>query len=135
VARVPVSTELAAHIAARIAAFPAESSEKLRWQIPYVAEFAALPLYAGWTETIGLRADGEFVSWSTEGDYIGTQSVEDQSLVISALVVGSDRYPELRSLLPVRGPGSVDCPCRAVPLCVSGQLICGTCGGLGWLSE
>jgi hypothetical protein len=135
VARVSVSAELVAHIAARIVGFPAEAPEELRWQIRYVAEFTALPLYVGWTETIGLRADGEFVSWSTEGDYVGIQSVEDQSWVVSALVVGSDRYPELRPLLPVRGPGAVDCPCRAIPLCVSGKLLCGECGGLGWLSE
>lgn len=131
--RVSVSTELATWIAARIANYPAEAPENLRWHSPHVARHGALPLYAGWTETIGIRADGELVRWSTEGEFDGTRAVEERSWVLTALVAGAGRYAELRPLLPVRGPDAVDCPCRAIPLCVSGQVGCGECGGLGWL--
>jgi hypothetical protein len=55
VARVTVNEELSAWIAARIAAFPSEAAEQLRWQVPYVTEAVALPLYLGWCETIGIR--------------------------------------------------------------------------------
>src|SRR5687767_13058019 len=132
-ARVQVSAADSAYIAARIAAFAREAPEPLRWQGPFVAEFNALPLYLGWTETIGLRADGEVVRWSTEGGYAGAPSVDDPLLVRVGLVEGAGRYPELRALLPTRGPDARDCPCRAHALFVSGQVICSECGGLGWL--
>jgi len=131
--RVSISTELAAYVTCRIDGFPSEAPETLRWQVRYVAEFNALPLYLGWTETIGIRADGEIIRWSTEGDYAGVRPAEDWSWVLLALVRGADRYPELRQLLPVRGPDTVDCRCRAIPLFVSGKADCAECGGLGWL--
>jgi hypothetical protein len=131
--RLPVSPEVAARIAARIAEYPADAPEKSQWLAPYVAQHGALPLYAGWTETIGIRPDGELIRWSTEDDFDGTRPVEDRSWVLTALVAGANGYPELRPLLPVRGPDAVDCACRAIPLCVSGTVICGECGGLGWL--
>ena len=91
------------------------------------------PLYLGWMETIGIRADGEMVSWSTEGDYSGLRPVEDRTWLLSALVCGVERYPELRALLPERPKEAVDCPCRKHPLLVSGKIRCGECGGIGWL--
>ena len=62
-----------------------------------------MPLYFGWTETIGIRPNGEIVRWSTEGDYNGTRLVENQSWMLTALVAGADRYPELGSLLLIAG--------------------------------
>jgi hypothetical protein len=124
---------LSAFIAARVASYPSEVPERLRWMSPFVADFAALPLYVGWTETIGIRLSGEIVRWSTEGDYPGVQPVQDDKWVLSALVAGAERHPELRTLLPPRPPRAVDCPCRNHPLFVSGKVLCGTCGGIGWL--
>jgi Uma2 family endonuclease len=132
-AHVAVSPELSAFISARIDMFASETPEQLRWVSRYVAEFAALPLYLGWAETIGIRADGEVIRWSTEGDYSGTRPVEEPEWVLSALVCGAGRHPELRVLLPERGPGSIDCVCRNDELFVSGKVLCGECGGLGWL--
>ena len=131
--RVAVSPELRAFIAARVAGYPTETPERLRWQAPFVADFGALPLYVGWAETIGIRPDGEIVRWSTEGDYPGTQPVEDGRWVLAALVNGANRHPELRPLLPERPPGAVDCPCSRHPLFGANKVLCGTCGGVGWL--
>ncbi len=131
--QIPDSAEVSDWIAARIAAFPTEAPKEKHWLVPYAAQFGALPLYSGWTETIGIRPDGEFVRWSTEGFFVGTRPVEDRSWALTALVAGAARYPELRPFLPVRGPDAVDCPCRAIPMCVSGELGCAECGGLGWL--
>ena len=127
--QVPVSAEIAAQIASFIAAFPARAPEELRWLASYVATFDALPLYLGWTETIGIRPSGEIVRWSTEGDYAGTRPVDDWSWVLTALVKGADRYPELRPLLPVRRTDAIDCTCRAIPLCVSGNVGCASAAG------
>ncbi len=131
--RVEVTPELSAFIAARIAGFPAEAPERLRWEAPFVAEFDALPLYVGWVETVGVRPDGEVVRWSTEGDYAGVRAVEDRVWVLSALVDGSRRYPELAALIPERPPDAADCPCRGQPVFASGVVLCGECGGVGWL--
>jgi hypothetical protein len=132
-ARVPISAQDTRYIAERIAAFSAEAPETWQWLLPYVTEFAALPLYAGWTETIGLRADGEVIRWSTEGDYAGALAVEEASWVLIALVEGARRYPELCSLLPRRGAKDRDCPCQRHALFVSNRVICSECCGLGWL--
>jgi hypothetical protein len=131
--RIAVPGELAAFVAARIAGFSAEAPEQLRWESPFVSEFSALPLYLGWTETIGIRADGELVRWSTEGEYSGVRPVEDRTWMLSALVSGAERHPELRALLPERPTEAIDCLCRKVPLLASGKVLCGECGGIGWL--
>ena len=131
--RIAVPEGVAAYIAARIAGFPDEADERHRWQSRYVAEFGALPLYLGWFETIGIRPGGEVITWSTEGEFAGTRPVEERTCVVSALVAGSERFPELRQLLPEREPGATDCPCRNHPLVASGQVLCGECGGVGWL--
>jgi hypothetical protein len=131
--RVEVSPELSAFIAARAAGFASEAPERRRWASPFVADFGALPLYLGWTETIGIRPDGEIVRWSTESEYLGVRPVQDSKWVLSALVTGAERYPELQALLPDRPPGAVDCPCRKEPMFASGKIQCGSCGGVGWL--
>ena len=105
----------------------------MRWQSAYVARFAALPLYTGWTETIGIRLDAEVVRWSTEGEYPGVRAVEDRYLWLSALVNGSRRYEPLRALLPRRPAGAVDCPHLGHPMFDEGKLFCPECCGLGWI--
>lgn len=131
---VHVPEELAAFIAERIGRFAVEASEQLRWQGSFVAEFGALPLYLGWTETIGIRPDGEMIRWNTEGEYPGSRPVEERAWIVAALVAGSRQYAELLPLVPVRGPDAIDChQCRNHPWVASGRVICGMCGGLGWL--
>jgi hypothetical protein len=130
---VVVPPEIAAFIAARVAGYPDEASDRLRWAAPSVAEFGALPLYLGWTETLGIRPDGAVVRWSTEGEYAGVRPVADRTWLLTALVEGARRYPELVALLPERTPGATDCACRNHPLVTSGKVLCGECGGIGWL--
>jgi hypothetical protein len=132
-ARVTMPPELSSRIAARVGTFSSEAPEQLRWQAPHVAEAAALPLCVGWTETIGIRADGEIIRWSTEGEYPGVQPVEDRYLWLNALVAGCRRYPELRALLPTRPAGAVDCRHLAHPLFAEGKVFCPECCGLGWV--
>jgi hypothetical protein len=60
--RLAVSPELSPWIKERVDAYSCESPEQLRWLAVYAVEAGALPLYAGWFETIGLRPDGEIVS-------------------------------------------------------------------------
>jgi hypothetical protein len=133
--RLAVPPELSTWLTERVTAYPCEAPERLQWLAGYVAEAGALPLYAGWTETIGLRPDGEVVSWSTEGEYPGTRPVEDQGWLLTALVKGVNRYPELRLLLPERPPNARDCWHLCHPFFAEGKVTCSECYGLGWLES
>ena len=135
--RVAVSPTLSSFVAARIANYGAEATKSYHgWEAPSVAEFAALPLIRHWYETIGLRADGEIVRWSTIDNpdpYPGVKLVEDRYDWLSALVEGAGSYPELRELLSIRGPAAVECRCAGYPPFISGKFICPECCGLGWV--
>lgn len=125
-----------AFIAARIAEFAAEAAPAQQWLEPFVREHVALPLYLGWTETIAIRPNGDLVTWSTEGEWSGIRPVRDFSWAACAVVRGAERYPELRTLIPVRPPqGAIDCPqCggRGLAGCGRPDLDC-ECGNLGWV--
>jgi hypothetical protein len=96
----------------------------------------ALPIYADMGGCIALRTDGSFVflDWETEK----TSEEFDQQFKIVALVNGSEKYPELKVLLPARPEGANDCEdCNGIgrPI-IEGQVFkqafCGKCWGLGW---
>ena len=91
--RAPVNPEERVFIQERIDRFADEAPEELRWQLPHVLEHRALPLYVGWTETAGIRPDGELVRWSTE-DWPGAFELADTWEKV-ALVSGPrcQRYP------------------------------------------
>jgi hypothetical protein len=134
--KVAVDSNLSAFIAARIAGYACEAMEPFhRAESSSVTEHRALPLIRHWFETYGIRADGEIVRWSTDGPepYSGTKSVEERYDWLSALVEGSWKYPELKVLLPIRGPEAVDCQCVGQPHFAPGKVICPECCGLGWV--
>jgi hypothetical protein len=87
-----------------------------------------------------LRPDGEVLClpWG-ELEKLAPES--DAGWRLTALVLGADKYPELRPLLPVRPSGTADCEaCKGggrIRIEGSGNRrgpICGRCLGLGWLS-
>jgi hypothetical protein len=134
--KVAVDSNLSAFIAARITGYASEATEPFhRAESSSVTEHGALPLIRHWYETYGIRPDGEIVRWSTDGPepYSGTKAVEDRYDWLSALVEGSRRYPELKVLLPIRGPEAFDCLCVGRPLFSPGNVICPECCGLGWV--
>ena len=59
-------------------------------------------MYVGWFDVIGLRPDGEFVCWSTAGEYPGTRPVEDRHLWLTSLVDAARRYWMVRERLKRR---------------------------------
>jgi hypothetical protein len=96
----------------------------------------ALPI--GWSmwAVYFLRANGEVVVVGEDEDLPHVDTIHtERGEVLRALVGGSERYPELRQLLPVRGSGAVDCSCRAIPLFAEGKVLCPYCGGPGWLPK
>jgi hypothetical protein len=124
--QVEITFEMSEIIADRIAAFPRDAF--------VVPECGALPLYADMRGVIGIRPDGTLVEWSHDGGGRDARPVEDRIWVLIALVAAARRYPEFQKLLPVRGPGAIDCDCRRTPTCISGLIYCSRCGGMGWLA-
>jgi hypothetical protein len=136
VVRIVMAPELSSWIAERIASFPDEAPDCLRWLAPSVAEYAALPLYVGWWETTAIRANGEIVSWSTEDEwsgYSGVRPVEERYDWLGSLVDGSRRYEPLQRLLPPRPANAIDCPHLASPFHAEDKIRCPECCGLGWI--
>jgi hypothetical protein len=100
----------------------------------HVERLNALPIGRSMWAGYFLRANGEVVVVGEDEDRPDVDTVHtERGKVLQALVWGSERYPELRRLLPARGPGAVDCRCRAIPLFAEGKVLCPQCGGLGWL--
>jgi hypothetical protein len=94
----------------------------------------ALPIGVDMWAEYFLRPNGDVVIVGEDLDQPDVDTIySDRISVLRVLVWGSERYPELRQLLPVRGPGAVDCRCRAIPLFAEGKVLCAECGGLGWL--
>jgi hypothetical protein len=101
---------------------------------PHTARLKALPIGVDMWADYYLRPDGKVVVVGEDLDEPDVDSVySDWKRVLSVLVWGSQRYPELRQWLPVRGPGAVDCQCRSIPLFAEGKVLCPECCGLGWL--
>jgi len=96
----------------------------------------ALPIgYSLWA-WYGLRANGEVVVIGDDPDFPeATTLLSESKDVLRTLVWGTELYPELKLLLPVRRLADVDCQCRTIPIPVfaEGRVLCPECSGLGWL--
>ena len=133
--QVPVTPEEAAFLAERIARFEQEVSEQLRWQLPFVRQHQALPLYVAWTETAGFRADGTLVRWVTEdygSELTGTLGQSDAlsggETLSGAAPTGPRSAQDARTCDGCEGNGTI-----RICLPISGEIIC-KCGGIGWLA-
>jgi hypothetical protein len=102
----------------------------------HAARLSALPIGGSMWADYYLRPNGEVVIVGEDFDHPDVDSVyTDRLRVLMVLVWGSERYPELRELLPLREPGATDCRCVQHPnIFGPGKVICSECGGLGWLS-
>jgi hypothetical protein len=123
----------ASFVRERIRLFDREAPETWQWQSTYVRTHDALPLYLGWTETLGIRPDGSLVRWSTEQEYDGWKSIDRPGECALALVRAAEQYPTLSNLVPPRPSDAEDCRSCAGFGCFPQQpeLIC-ECAGLGW---
>jgi hypothetical protein len=97
-------------------------------------KYGALPLAEGWFAWALLTEQGEVL----EGVEDGTTSPAAEPLRTMFLVAGSERYPELVALLPVRSGASIDCPrCEGTGRMKfgSGRVRCQDCRSLGWIDS
>ena len=106
---------------------------RIAWQLN------ALPILPDMSGCLALRSDGSFVFLDGETE----QATEefDPKFKLIGLVNGSERYPELKALLPVRPDNATDCDnCQGTGRFVFEsqvykQVFCGTCSGLGWNTQ
>jgi hypothetical protein len=126
-ARIELTAEESAFIAARIAEFVARGDTTLG----NIAELNALPLCLGWTGASGIRSNGELVWWNYEGqgEPTGAQELDDPLALRYAQVAGAHRYPQLRRLIPPRPPNATACACKGL------DWKCCVCIGTGWLDD
>ena len=96
-------------------------------------KFNALPLYEGWDGWLLLTVEGDVLVESE-----GRLSACTEPLRTFGVVMGVERYPELKPLLPIRPSASEDCPdCKGTGwFHVQEQrthMRCGKCRALGWV--
>lgn len=96
----------------------------------------ALPIYPDWSGCLVLRPDGTILFLD---DSTGEATEEfDQKFRSVGLVYGSEKYPELKVLLPARPDDANTCEdCRGTGRWffeeqVQSNIFCGQCSGLGW---
>lgn len=133
--RVAVTNDESAYIAERVRSFCTEAVAEWQWQVEFVRQFEALPLFLGWTETLGIQPDGSLVRWSTEGEYQDLRSIDRQVDVNLALLQCARRHPNLVRLIPQPPSDAVVCAqCHGTGRVNHSDdpLIC-ACGGAGWV--
>ena len=92
----------------------------------------ALPLAEGWFAWALLTENGEVFEAAEDG----TVSAAEEPLRTMFLVAGSERFPELSALLPVRSATCTDCAtCEGTGRMKfgTGKVRCGHCRSLGWV--
>lgn len=99
------------------------------------ARLEALPIGMSLWADYYLRPDGQVVIVGEDIDLPDEDTVHsDWERVFPVLVWAAERYPELKAVLPVRGPAAIDCPvCESVPLFATGKVRCPKCAGLHWV--
>jgi hypothetical protein len=112
--------------------WPDSSWPQAGWVHFHAKRLAALPvgldLWSWWFLTSG----GEAVLVE-EGCDVEHARHTERAKVITAMVWASEKYQELRDVLPAREPGAVDCQCANIQRQASRTFLCPYCGGLGWL--
>lgn len=115
-----------------IAGLPLERLDPAR---THALRLSALPIGGSMWADYYLRPNGEVVIVGEDLNQSDIDTVyTDRFRVLMVVVWGSERYPELRELLPKKEPGATDCRCLQYPnIFGPGKVICSECGGLGWL--
>jgi hypothetical protein len=104
----------------------------------YATLYNLLPLYPDWAHCYGLRSDGTIFLFSTEDEEKTIHEETDERLRNLALFRGAQKYPELKSLSPIRSADLIDCPCCNglgeidLPGVGPDVIVC-YCGELVWL--
>jgi hypothetical protein len=93
----------------------------------------ALPVYSDVGGSLFLSPTGEVLTLSHTNGSDTLNPEKDPKWRLMAAVAASEKYPELRSLLPLRRSSAADCAgCGGSGRVAINKLRCGECLGLGW---
>lgn len=134
-----VPQEISARIRQRVNEYVSDTAPDPQNLRSLAAAREVLPLFCDFGGCLAIRPDGEIVSlcW----DAMDNLRIEGDARIRNiALFQGSQKYPELRTLIPPRLPESQDCPhcdgtgieTTAKQVGLEDSIVC-YCGGLGWL--
>lgn len=114
--------------------FLRDSDERLSWLRRRIRDSRFLPLYVGWSATLGIRCDHTYVRIDNEVEDAPPEEVSDAFSRRLAICQGVKKYPELSDLLPQRPSQAVDCSScgGAGEIAGAPEIVC-ECGGIGWL--
>ena len=101
----------------------------------HAVRLSALPIGEDMWSDYYLRPNGQVVIVGQDLEHPDGVNVNTDPLrLLMILVWGSERYPELRELLPAKESGAIDCRCLQHPnIFGPRKVIRPECGGVGWL--
>ena len=86
---------------------------------------------------LSMLPDGNVIwhEYDISGEEPDTWRVASREERTSALILASERMPQLAALLPRRLPQDADCvECEASGYLFDGRILCRRCGGTGWVA-
>jgi hypothetical protein len=124
----PIRADIRAAIA-RLAA--AESYEDSAIREAAIAT-NALPVHSDISGVLAVTSDGDVLHFDFE---TRMTTAPDERWRIYALAKASRRFPELKDLAPSMPRDATTCPACEGRGVLLGDMDCGTCMGLGWISS
>lgn len=132
-----IEPTLAEQLAVRLQEYLADPEHDALNLRAFASRFAALPLCVDWEKCWAIRADGQIVVFTHEGNDPQPREEDDRRMLNVVLFQGSLTYPELGALVPERPADASDCPFCVVkgiePQSLQSRNIICYCGGLGWV--
>jgi hypothetical protein len=130
------NNEISASIKNRLAELLAAPPTDSPFDVGSIArEMQALPVSMDVGGGLAFTADGRVLSLDWQTGQV--KPTNDESAITRAAVAASEKYPELRELLPDKPPTATTCCiCKGtgkVVLTPDVTCGCGTCWGLGWV--
>jgi len=109
----------------------ARRSGRWDWEREAAARTGGLPVYATMGGILVIRPDGTVV-WMLD-DSGTVEEVREEGWRLVALTHAVQKYPELKSLAPVRPAGATECKaCGGRGWVLLESVVCGDCSSTGW---
>jgi hypothetical protein len=107
--------------------WPASSEQML-----ILHKTSALPVYSDMSGSLVLTPEGKVLHYNSDSEFVS--EVSDDKWKKIAAVSAVETFPTLAGLLPPTPPSAISCrSCSGRGKLFDGKVLCGECGGLGWI--
>lgn len=101
-------------------------------QMSILHKTSSLPVYSDISGSLVLTPEGKVFHYNPDSEII-SEVLDDRWKTI-AVVSAVETFPTLADLLPLKPPSAISCKsCSGSGKLFDGRVLCGDCGGLGWL--